>query len=673
MRLRLFALQFLIFVFTIPQHLIAQEVIIKRSTVVENFKGKPYYMHFVKWGETLSQIAEVYNVTIQDISAENPSVEKGLKADMVLRIPQKSVVSKSVVEVPNPVIINKQPKPTEKPTVQNKPVEKQTEPAKPVEKQTEQTKPIEKLTVQSKPAVDLDFVIYLVKKRETLYGIAKEFNVSVDDIINANAGLEKLDEGMEIKIPQKKPVNTKPVTNEAAAEKILKQDSNPNEILIKPGETLSGISKTYNISIHDLTELNPKLSDGLKAGMTLKLRKTDVKTAVKPALKGEEVSVIAPVPALKCFSADNIKATYNIALLLPFLLDDSQDALEAPEQKKASDFDNFNYFQFYAGFMMAADSLQQYGLRARIQVLDGDKLNDTLTIRQTLRKPGMDKMDLIVGPMYANSFAVAARYALKHEIGILNPLSRRENIVDGNPFVLKAQVTSAGIAAKLSMFILRQYPNANIISVRNDAKELKSLADDFESQIKSRIASQAFKGSLLGATYSTDMMAGVSKKLKANSKNIVIFFSNNKSNVPNFVSLLNPLSKSDDILLIGMDSWDELELETEFLVNLKYHQLTTSYIDYESEAVQQFIIRFRNKYGAVPLASKYAYLGYDLGWYFLTSLMWYGDHYITCLPEQKGKGLQYDFNFSGAVKGDGLQNQDISIVKLQDYKMVKVE
>jgi hypothetical protein len=192
-------------------------------------------------------------------------------------------------------------------------------------------------------------------------------------------------------------------------------------------------------------------------------------------------------------------------------------------------------------------------------------------------------------------------------------------------------------------------------------------------QIRSEIAGHSFKGSLQLSTYSTDMMAGVSKKLKPNAKNIIIFFSNNKSNVPNFVSLLNPLSKSNDMILMGMDGWDELELETEFLVNLNYHQVTSSYIDYESEAVQQFITRFRNKYGAVPLASKHAFLGYDIGWYFLTSLMWYGDKYISCLPDQKGNGLQYDFNFSGADKNDGLQNQDVTIIKLQDYKMVKVE
>jgi ABC-type branched-subunit amino acid transport system substrate-binding protein len=101
--------------------------------------------------------------------------------------------------------------------------------------------------------------------------------------------------------------------------------------------------------------------------------------------------------------------------------------------------------------------------------------------------------------------------------------------------------------------------------------------------------------------------------------------------------------------------------------------VTSGYIDYDSEAVKQFITRFRNKYGAVPLATEHAFLGYDIGWYFLTSLMWYGDKYITCLPGYKGNGLQFEFNYSGLRPGDGLQNQDVNIVKLQDYKMIKVE
>jgi len=642
MRFRLFTLLLLIFTITVSQYAIAQEVIVKRSSVVENYKGKPYYIHFVIKGETLAAIAKAYNITIEELIAENPAIDRGLKADMVLRIPQKSVVAIPEVEVPK------------------------TQP------RIEQTIPVEKQKEQARPAEDQNYIYYQVKKQETLYGISKLYNVTVDDILNANPGFEGLNDGMEIKIPKKKSANL-PVVSEPATEKVIKTESNPDEIVVKTGETLYSIAKAYNTTVDNLIELNPLLSEGLKAGMVLKLRKTDLKNGTKPANKNDQVPIVNPVSPGRGYNAENIKATYKVALLLPFLLDDADAAIEAPEQKNPSDFDNFNYFQFYAGFMLAADSLEKYGLNARIQVMDGDKLNDTLTIRQTLRKPGMDKMDLIIGPMYANSFSIAARFAKKHEIGIINPLSKRENIVGGNPFVLKTQVSGSGIAAKLSSFVCTHYPNANIIVVRNDTKELKSLADDFESRIRSNLTNRAFKGSLLGATYSTDMMAGVTKKLKPNSKNIIIFFSNSKTNVPNFVSLLNPLSKSNDIMLIGMDGWDELELETEFLVNLNYHQVTSSYIDYESEAVQQFITRFRNKYGAVPLSTKHAYLGYDIGWYFLTSIMWYGDKYISYLPEQKGNGLQYNFNFSDTKQGDGLQNQDVTIVKLVDYKMVKAE
>jgi len=650
MRFRLFSFFFFFFTFAVFQHALAQDIIVKRSTVIEHYKGKPYYIHFVKQGETLPAIAKAYNSSIEELISENPLLDKGLKADMVLRIPQKTVVAVPEVELPKPVT------------------------------RTEQPKPAEKQKEQIKPAEDKNYIIYQVKKQETLYGISRQFDVTVDDIVNANPGFDGLKEGMEIRIPKKKTVE-KAVSKEVQTEKAIKPESTPEEIVVKTGETLYSISKAYNTTVDQLIDLNPQLSEGLKAGMVLKLRKTEVKSATmpnekdsaKPVGKNGAVPLVKPVLPAYCYNPDNIKATYNVALLLPFLLADATDALEAPEQRNPSDFESFNYFQFYAGFMLAADSLEKCGLHARIQVLDGDKLNDTLTVRQTLRKTGLDKMNLIIGPMYANSFTVAARFAKKHEIGIVNPLSRRENIVDGNSFVIKAQTSNLGIASKLSSFIRSHYPSANIISVRNDSKELRSLAEDFESQIRSSITNHTFKGSILVSTYSTDMMAGVSKKLKTGVKNIVIFFSSNKSNVPNFVSLLNPLAKSNDIMLIGMESWDELELETEFLVNLDYHQVTSNYIDYESEAVQQFITRFRNKYGAVPQSVKHAFLGYDIGWYFLTSLMWYGDQYISCLPYQEGNGLQYNFNFSSAGRGNGFQNKDVSIIKLQDYKMVKVE
>lgn len=610
----------------------AQEITVNRSSVVENYKGKPFYIHFVSSGETLTAIAKAYNVSVEEIAAENPTVNKGLKADMVLRIPQKAGAETMEVKVKKEIKVNDPVKSTGDP----------------------------------------EFTLYTVKKQETLYAISKRYGVTVEDILNSNPGLGVLKEGIEIKIPKSKP-EVKPVISEPLPDKTVKPEEIPDEITVKTGETLYSLSKIYNTTVDELIELNPQLSGGLKSGMVLKLHKTIEKNSTNPSMSGGTGNIPRVLSDTNCYNPDHLKKTYNIALLLPFALDEASLALEAPVENDPSTYESFNYFQFYAGFMLAADSLVKYGLNAKIQVLDADRLNDTLTIRQTMRKPGMDKMDLLVGPMYASSFTVASRFAKKHEIGIVNPLSRRENIADGNPYVIKAQVSSEGISAKLSSFISRNYPSANIIAVQNDKKELKLLADDFITRIKSGIADHTFSGTLQESVFPTDQMTGLTKKLKAGTKNIVILFSNNKSAVPNFVSLLNSSAKAQEVILIGMDGWDELDLETEFLVNLNYHQLTTNYVDYESADVQQFVTRFRNKYGAVPLASGHAFLGYDIGWYFLTSLMWYGDNYLSCLPGNSGNGLQYNFSFIPAKPGDGLQNQDIEILKLQNYKMVPVE
>lgn len=637
MKLRIYILLVSIFCFGFGM-VQAQNGMVKRSSVVELYKGKPYFMHFVKRGETLGAIAIAYKVAVEELIAENPSLQKGLKADEIIRIPQKTEID------------------TRKPE------------AKPVEKQARQTE----------SPVNHETITYIVKKKETLYGISKQFDLTMDEVLVANPGFSGLKEGMELKIPTKKTVSV-PFIKETIAEKPVITEIPVDEIVVKQGETLFAVAKAHNLSVDELIDLNPQLKDGLKAGMTLSLRKTktsDVKTGqTETTPKFDNKTPVAqnhPPSGDSCYNADNLKHTYQVALLLPFLLDNASDVFDDTEGKTPEEFDCFDYFQFYAGFMLAADSLQKLGLNARIQVLDADKLNDTLIIRQVLRNPEMELMDLLVGPVYGTSFKVAARFAQKHKIGIVNPLSRRENIVEGNPFVFKAQVSAKAIATKLAAVICGNFPGANIITVRNDRKEQAELAGAFVSLVNEEIAKKSFSGSLQEVTYSTESMGGVAKKFKSGATNIVILFSNNKVLVPNFVSLLNPFAKTNDVTLVGMDGWDELDLETEFLVNLNFHQVTTSYLDYDSEATKQFISQFQNRFGALPQASKHAFLGYDLGWYFLTALMWNGENYKTCLPYQHGKGLQFNFDFPASKPVDGLQNSDVEIVKIQDYKMVKV-
>lgn len=105
------------------------------------------------------------------------------------------------------------------------------------------------------------FYVYNVNAAEGFYSLTRQFNVTQQEIEKYNpeakAGLKK---GQRLLIPvsgnQKYP------------------ESNTNEYFIhtvQPGETLSSLSRTYNVSINDIKAMNPELADYLVIGHEMKI------------------------------------------------------------------------------------------------------------------------------------------------------------------------------------------------------------------------------------------------------------------------------------------------------------------------------------------------------------------------------------------------------------------
>lgn len=164
----LFNLLFLFFFlpFTVSaQDAFVPAPIVKSNQLIQE-NGKKYYIHKVEKGQTLYSISKAYESPVKDILLENPGAEEGIKPEMMLKIP----VAKSG---------------------------------------------------KSNAQIDESgkFFLHNIEKKQTLYSIAKKYNIEEEKIVKANPDKDfsKLSVGDVLKIPQTEvkeapaPVVEKPV------------------------------------------------------------------------------------------------------------------------------------------------------------------------------------------------------------------------------------------------------------------------------------------------------------------------------------------------------------------------------------------------------------------------------------------------------------------------------
>src|SRR6476620_2736524 len=110
------------------------------------------------------------------------------------------------------------------------------------------------------------YYIHTVEKGQTLYAIAKAYDMTVNDVLVENPdALNGIKPGQVLRIPYQKQTGTTtvtPVPTDTAKYELHK---------VEAGETIYGICKKYNTTEAVLNSLNPDLKNGLKVGQEIKI------------------------------------------------------------------------------------------------------------------------------------------------------------------------------------------------------------------------------------------------------------------------------------------------------------------------------------------------------------------------------------------------------------------
>ena len=100
------------------------------------------------------------------------------------------------------------------------------------------------------------YTTYIVKRGDTLYGIAYSYGVSVDDIKSLNNLIDNtISIGQELLIPTDKTIT----------------ETNYEVYTVKRGDTLFGIASNFGVSVYDIKNLNNLSNNNLSVGQRLQI------------------------------------------------------------------------------------------------------------------------------------------------------------------------------------------------------------------------------------------------------------------------------------------------------------------------------------------------------------------------------------------------------------------
>jgi LysM repeat protein len=672
---------------------------VQRSEIIEELEGKEYYIHLVRYGENLQNIAAAYQVSTNVISNENPKLKGVVNTGDVIKIPKARSVA--------------QPKVAETETIK---------PATPDAARGSKT--------------------HTVEAGQTFFGIARQYDVSVAALRAANIDIEALQPGQVLQIPTKKDqtqTSTSPSADQPPRQaEPAKHDEIPETYDVQAGETLFSISRKFGLEVDELISLNPELKNGLKAGQTLRFKKKEnnessrqiiiqdttisytyhrvrrgetlyslsrqygvslenllennphvieglqprqvlkipvykitTRRIVREIIPEEPVDIpVDTIPAPRIEPDDclphyaEMEKIYNIALLLPFFLDAQEnDVLNdtVHTTSEVNPYRSFSFMQFYYGVLLAFDSLQKQGLNARLYVYDVDHTSESLT--KVLAAPELPEMDLIIGPLYANSFDQVSRFAKNHNINIINPLSQRNEFLLNNPYAFKAQPSVKKQVDFIVSYLKEHLADRNIVVVRQFSFSETGTLQLFKDELN--------ESTVHDVIYIRDSLDGILRYLDKDRENIIVGLSTDKVFSMDLIRKLNDIRSEYDIICFGLNEWEYFLLDTDHIVNLQLHLPSTDFIDYDAEPVKKFIHSYRSKYDVEPLPERFAFAAYDITYYFGSALMKYGKAFNDCLPFYQHRGLQLPFEFESTVY-HGLENTGLTLFKIQDYKKVEI-
>ncbi|GGW73983.1 amino acid/amide ABC transporter substrate-binding protein (HAAT family) [Winogradskyella epiphytica] len=615
-----------------------------------------YIEHTVQPGETIATIAKKYLVTPFDIYALNPDAKRKFQPNTVLIIPNTKVKNEPIAEEGREII---------------------------------------------------GYEKHKVRRKETLYGLAKEYNVTEDEIKKANRFLysENLKRGDRIRIPRYKTV----VSRQTLSNTVKKYT-------VQPSEGKWRIAYKFGITVPELEALNPSMNDVIQPGDVLNVpniedkEEKEIESAygyyevlpkegfyrlkvkldltqeqleqLNPELKetGLKAGMILKVPAevdtttkLESVGTTNLKTslsnfkTKKLALMMPYQL--NRIDVDSVEEAKARIKDNkllSIVLDFHVGVLMALDSAKQLGISTDLKVFDTRR--QASTVSSILEDNDFSKYDAIIGPMEDSNFNRVALALKGDRVPLIAAMNKPKDVysnvfqtipedklltkamvdyVKADSLKTKVVIISDRANRATSEALQREFPNSKLIFTLTSSKDAsKDLLYINPASLQNVFPS--------GKTY-------------------VFLETDDNAFASSVISMINGLrTNRAEIILATTDknkAFEGKDIDNNYLSNLQFHY-PSIYKDYDETKDNGFVTSYRKEYGVTP--SKYVARGFDITLDILMRLASAENLYDASVNTVETEYIENKFRYNKALFG-GYVNEAVYVVKYSDLRIVEAK
>lgn len=432
-----------------------------------------------------------------------------------------------------------------------------------------------------KPAVTVSEAEYIVQQKDNYYKIAKQFNLTREELFALNPGLEE--KGLK---PGEKILVKKSGNGNASGADVFEETKNSkakmdsgNEIssknsttaaddyvtyTVQQGDTVFSIVNKFGISIDELIALNPELSRGLKAGMVLKIKKLDPAYVKK---NGDALSVVVMLP----FGYSTGETQYRTMAL-----------------------------DFLTGAKLAIERNAGNGQKLDVKIVDS---GNEASFRNSLTQINPDNTDLIIGPFFKSNVVDVLDFTKNQKIPIVAPFANSPELYNYSNLII-IETNDQTYADKIVEEVKAAYSDQKVYVLADSKKENANyIKAGLEKILKN--PNVTIVNSASDIQLDQNMMTGQSAPV------IAILASDNDATGEAFANRVIALSKEvQGVKAFSMHYVPAFEKKVDDLALANLVYLMDRKINTEGNFEKEILAAYKSKYCKTP--PKYAIIGFDV-------------------------------------------------------------